>query len=96
MPNKPRVHGARPRAVDQRPSAAARGYDHQWQRLRKLILIRDPLCMACGRRPSKHVDHIRSKRSGGTDDAANLQGLCAICHSRKTALHDGAFGRPVV
>ena len=32
-----------------------------------------------------HVDHIKRKRDGGTDDWDNLQGLCHSCHSMKTA-----------
>lgn len=31
------------------------------------------------------VDHIRSKRAGGTDDVENLQPLCNQCHKEKTA-----------
>ncbi len=77
-----------------RGSASARGYDRNWQRLRLIILHRDPICKACGQAASEDVDHIVPKAQGGTDDEANLQGLCASCHSRKTATEDGGFGRP--
>jgi 5-methylcytosine-specific restriction endonuclease McrA len=34
------------------------------------------------------------RRRGGTDDWSNLRPLCHRCHSRKTVLNDGGFGRP--
>lgn len=40
-----------------------------------------------------HVDHIVPKERGGADELHNLQVLCAPCHSRKTAIEDGGFGR---
>ncbi len=58
------------------------------QRLRERILRADPLCRACraaGRiRPATELDHIVPLFKGGTDDDANLQGLCADCHADKT------------
>src|SRR5688572_10552356 len=76
------------RLDEQRPSAAARGYDRPWQERRKRILRRDPICRICRKKPSKHVDHIVPKAEGGTDDDWNLQGVCHGCHSRKTATED--------
>jgi 5-methylcytosine-specific restriction protein A len=35
-------------------------------------------------RPTEEVDHILPKSQGGTDDRANLQGLCRTHHSAKT------------
>jgi 5-methylcytosine-specific restriction protein A len=64
-----------------------------WQRVRKAILQRDPLCKIadlCVRRygtalPSAEVDHIVPIRSGGAElDPDNLQGICHNCHSQKT------------
>lgn len=66
-------------------SSTSRGYGAGWRRLRKRILARDPFCLCCGRNVSEHVDHIVSKAAGGTDDAANLRGICEPCHKRKTA-----------
>jgi 5-methylcytosine-specific restriction protein A len=51
-------------------------------------------CHAEGRvTAAQHVDHVVPREQGGSDDWANLQALCASCHSRKTALEDGGFGR---
>lgn len=68
-------------------SRHARGYGAAWDRLRKVILARDShLCQMCkaeGRvTPGNHVDHIKPKAQGGTDDPANLRVLCKPCHSR--------------
>ena len=41
---------------------------------------------------ASHVDHIVTKRAGGSDDECNLQGLCASHHSMKTATYDRGFG----
>lgn len=81
------------RAIDRRRgSASKRGYGARWRQLRKMILARDPVCQAegCGE-PSTDVDHIKPRRDGGTNDPANLQGLCHECHSRKTA-HEVGWG----
>lgn len=76
-----------------RGSRHQRGYGRRWEKLRVMILNRDPLCRACGSAPSAEVDHIVPKAKGGTDHPDNLQGLCKPCHSRKTATEDGGFGR---
>ncbi len=76
-----------------RASSAERGYGANWQRLRKLVLHRDPVCCICKTAPSRDVDHIQALRAGGTNDLTNLQGLCGACHSRKTATEDGRWGR---
>jgi len=73
------------RVAGTRVSAARRGYGRRWQRLRLVVLKRDPVCRACGREASTDVDHILPKRAGGPDSLENLQGLCGPCHSRKTA-----------
>ena len=66
-------------------SSTSRGYGANWRRLRTMVLARDPVCVACERRPSRHVDHIRAKASAGDDSMENLRGLCEGCHQRKTA-----------
>jgi 5-methylcytosine-specific restriction protein A len=66
-----------------------------------MFLRRHPLCAdpfgvhaAQGRIvPAECVDHVVPLRHGGSNDESNLQALCASCHSRKTVLRDGGFGR---
>lgn len=76
----------------QRPSAARRGYDHVWRRIRAAHLRRHPLCALCGR-PAAVVDHVQPHRLSFLEsraawqlarDPANLQSLCTTCHNAKT------------
>jgi len=82
-----------------RESAAKRGYDAKWRRLREIVLERDPLCRECKRQGriemATDVDHIKALASGGTNAMSNLQSLCHACHSRKTVAQDGAFRHTV-
>lgn len=77
------------RHEDDRPSASARGYGRTWQRLRRMVLAREPVCRSCQREPASEVDHIIALDKGGTNAMENLQGLCKPCHSRKTRAVDG-------
>jgi 5-methylcytosine-specific restriction protein A len=74
----------------ERGSAASRGYDAQWQRLRAHHLQTEPLCRRCLEQghavAATEVDHIRPFH--GLDDPlrldrANLQSLCEACHDVK-------------
>ena len=94
-----RVPDSRPR----RPSPSRRGYGQSWRRLSLMFRRSQPLCAdpfgihaSEGRQfvAGEHVDHIKPLRAGGTNEWSNLQTLCASCHSRKTVLEDGGFGRP--
>lgn len=102
MPPRPPAHKPqRANAPRKRPSASRRGYDEDWKRARAAYLMKHPLCVAmlrdgraCGR-PAKHVDHKQALNAGGDKyDEANLQSLCHGCHSRKSCVYDGSFGRP--
>lgn len=79
----------------QRGSAAARGYDADWQRKRASYLAAHPTCSApgCGM-PATNVDHIKSVRTHPelrlADD--NLRGFCARHDAAQTARRQG-FGR---
>jgi len=65
-----------------RASAAARGYDAAWRKLRAEHLRRQPNCVVCGR-PGKVVDHIKPVRTYPELrlDPRNLQTMCVSCHS---------------
>ena len=79
-----------------RTSRHSRGYGTAWDKLRKFILQRDKhLCQACLPRPTpaNHVDHIRPKAKGGTDEPSNLQALCKPCHDAKTLRDEGKRAR---
>lgn len=54
-----------------------------WRQIRARILARDPICKLCGVRPSTHCDHIEAKTDDHSD--AGLQGVCGLCHGRKSA-----------
>lgn len=87
---------------DRRGSAASRGYGREWQRLRLMVLRREPLCRTCAEQgivtPATDVDHIIPKRDGGPDSFENLQPLCHSHHSQKTATEksDGTDGQRAV
>lgn len=78
----------------QRGTAAQRGYDSRWRKIRAMVLAEEPLCRECARQgrvvPAQHIDHI----DGNVNDMSreNLQPLCASCHSRKTARENGRWG----
>jgi len=60
-----------------------------WKRLRRAILVRDPACSIEGcDRASEHVDHIRPRALGGTDDPSNLRGVCAAHHNGRRGTRD--------
>ena len=69
-------------------------------RLRECVLRAAPLCVRCDKagrvRLAQEVDHIVPLTKGGTDDLANLQGLCRECHAAKTAEDEGKRRRPQI
>jgi 5-methylcytosine-specific restriction protein A len=86
MPHKPPSLASLNRLP--RASAAARGYGRNWRKLRRLVAAERPaVCARCGHAGvsrAMHLDHIKAKTKGGTDDPDNLQWLCHACHNRKT------------
>lgn len=72
----------------------------RWQRVRDVVIKRDPICKRCDRAVSEIVDHIvpapeaiaQAQVSGrypfdkyaGYFLKTNLQGLCRPCHYQKT------------
>jgi 5-methylcytosine-specific restriction endonuclease McrA len=101
MPNAPQTHRQAARAkrakrIDRRLPSSQRGYDQHWTRLRASYAKRFPLCqatLAIEGRPVdlEEVDHI-IPIAGKTDPLrlteANLQGLTAMYHRRKTRFDD--------
>ena len=96
----PRYRGAPPVQPETRPaqaydrqrgSAASRGYDRTWQRLRRLVLTDEPLCRHClaaGRvQPAIEVHHLVAVRIRPDLRLvrSNLAALCKPCHSAETA-----------
>jgi 5-methylcytosine-specific restriction protein A len=75
----------------ERATAAQRGYDWEWQKIRERVLREEPYCRWCGK-PSTTVDHIVPKARGGTDTRSNLQALCGRCRKIKDA-RDAAEGK---
>lgn len=85
-----------PPRPDQRPSAARRGYDSEWQRKRKMYLTAHPWCVDpfdihFDLVAAVVVDHIVPLSQGGKDDETNYQSLCRTCNNKKTA-RDGSRG----
>lgn len=80
------------RSTAPRPSSAALGYDRAWREISTSYRREHPRCEVpeCPA-PSAHVDHIDNDRDNVSE--SNLQALCVSCHSHKTALYDGGFGR---
>ena len=98
MPYAPRAHKPRHAAaptkrVDRRASAAERGYDSRWAKLRAYYVRRHPLCEDCLPHvtPCHEVDHI-IPITGITDplrlDEENLRSRCRRHHAAKTARYD--------
>lgn len=81
------------RAVDPRAAERAKPYGRKWREgPRKACLQRDPVCTVCGLAPSTVADHHPLERAEllelGVEDCdalAYLRGVCASCHSRKSA-----------
>lgn len=89
-------------------SRQSRGYDAEWQKVRKVVMERDGgLCQPCRKAGTlgvlaHAVDHITSKAKAKklgwdrkrTDHPSNLQAICEPCHKRKTAEEDGKAFTP--
>jgi 5-methylcytosine-specific restriction endonuclease McrA len=60
---------------------------------RERVFSRDGrMCQICGTDEGEmHIDHVISRKSGGTHDLENLRVLCKSCNLRKGALSEGVF-----
>ena len=64
-----------------------------WIKLRNKMRELEPLCRHCKQNgiitPTQVIDHIQPISKGGEPyDMENLQGLCAKCHNKKTAIEN--------
>lgn len=78
----------------------------EWRELRAQQLRRMPFCQCCVKRgcprcgpngtirAARHVDHRDGDDSN--NDPTNFDSLCKQCHSHKTVMKDGGFGRPKI
>ena len=71
-----------------RTSARERGYTTQYEKLRRAVLARQPLCVRClteGRiTQATQTHHIVPLSEGGRNEFSNLEPICELCHR---ALH---------
>jgi len=86
-------------ADKRRPNAGQRGYGAKWRQVRAHFLRANPTCVDCGA-ASTDADHApvsrRALLAAGVadpDQPQYLEARCRSCHARKTARHDGSFGR---
>lgn len=88
MPNMPPLLGSSTKSAD-RPSACKRGYGRAWRKASKAYLAKHPWCSACSGLAAV-VDHIMPHKGDQRLfwDSRNWQGLCVVCHNRKTATMD--------
>lgn len=88
----PAHEAAKAKAYDRwRGTAASRGYDGAWKRLRDAHIHAHPLCARCEAQGlltlATEVDHVQAVEvaPGRRLDRSNLQSLCHPCHMLKTA-----------
>lgn len=73
---------ARQEAENRRLTAAERGYDHRWSKIRDMKLNENPLCERCereGRDVAAVLVHHKD-RNPKNNDFKNLESLCDRCH----------------
>ena len=97
MPRLPEPFRTRPKQPRDESTWASRQAHYRgwygsktWLALRKIVMHRDAfICQECGKPTgeSAHIDHIVPHAGNWSrfTDQANLQTLCASCHSSKTA-----------
>lgn len=71
-----------------RPSSIERLRGRALQKRRRDYFTDNPLCAECQRngriKPAQELDHITPLFKGGSDEPDNWQGLCFVCHQRKS------------
>ena len=77
--------------IDDRQSAAKRGYDRKWANFRQWFLRQHPLCEDCDRlgiATAANEVHHKIKVADDPDKRlvpSNCLALCKQCHSKRTA-----------
>jgi 5-methylcytosine-specific restriction endonuclease McrA len=63
----------------------------RWSGVRQKVL-RDSggVCARCGEDGACEVDHVVSRRNGGSNEYSNLQALCRACHASKSSAEGNA------
>lgn len=76
---------------DNRPNFRQRGYGTAWDKLRKMFLRANPVCVDPDNNhlgqivPATDAHHKIAKKDGGEDSFENLMALCHSCHSKLEA-----------
>lgn len=84
---------------ERRGSAAARGYDSKWQKLRPHYLRKHPLCVCClandETSAAEVIDHVEPHRGDMVKfwDRGNWQGLCWRCHREIKSVMEASWDR---
>jgi 5-methylcytosine-specific restriction protein A len=77
-----------------RPTAASRGYNYRWQRVREAYMRKHPLCEKHYAKgvvvPAVMVHHRDGNQRNNDPD--NLESLCWVCHGEVTAEQQKAKG----
>lgn len=76
------IHGKAASRLEGRPTAAERGYDHAWHKVRAQYIKHHPLCEYCGKRSTAEVHHLVPVKQGGSHKWDNLKAACRSCHKR--------------
>jgi 5-methylcytosine-specific restriction endonuclease McrA len=63
----------------------------KWKDQRLRVLKRDSYICAYCSGDATQVDHVISRKDGGSHDLDNLVACCAPCNSKKGALNEGVF-----
>jgi 5-methylcytosine-specific restriction endonuclease McrA len=76
-----------------RPAYVNRLYGRRWRKISQAQIMRNPLCVRCGR-GAEVTDHIKPHKGDESlfYDPQNMQSLCKRCHDAKTITEDGGAG----
>jgi len=104
VPTAPKIFRLVPKAQQEKQwasrQALGRGWYNtaRWRAIRAQQLRDEPLCRECGKQglvtAANQCDHVEPHRwNEELFWIGPFQSLCQQCHSRKTAMEDGSFGK---